>query len=127
MTETVTPFDFIKAVSHTKEDLFQRDDVSEKDYNSFMVNRGLSYFPDTILYANEMNLLSHIPQRMQFEYYRQSIRSKNRFAKWDKMAKSDDLSMICNEYSCNPTIGKSYLNLLSEKDLEKMRKKYNNK
>ena len=43
------PFDFINAITTTKEDLF-KDPIANKDYNAFLVNRGLSYFQDTILW-----------------------------------------------------------------------------
>ena len=46
----MTPFDFLNAINDTKKDLFQ-DPQADKDYNAFMVNRGLSLFPDTVLYA----------------------------------------------------------------------------
>jgi hypothetical protein len=32
-----------------------KDDIDEKAYNPFLVNRTLSYFQDTIAYANIMN------------------------------------------------------------------------
>jgi len=32
------------------------DDITEKSYNAFMINRSLSYFQDTVFFANEMNL-----------------------------------------------------------------------
>jgi hypothetical protein len=51
----MTPFDFINAINFTKKDLFSEDPMAKKDYAPFIINRGLGYFPDTVLYANEMN------------------------------------------------------------------------
>jgi hypothetical protein len=63
----MNPFEYLNAINTTKKDVMV-DDVSEKAYSPFMVNRGLSYFPDTILYANEMNLNHHIDSRLQFDF-----------------------------------------------------------
>jgi len=51
----MSPFDFLNAINSTKENLFEKDPQAGKDYKPFLINRGLSYFPDTIFYANQMN------------------------------------------------------------------------
>jgi hypothetical protein len=76
----MNPFEYLNAINTTKKDLMV-DDVSEKAYSPFMVNRGLSYFPDTILYANEMNLNHHIDSRLQFDFLINIIKKKRRFSK----------------------------------------------
>ena len=37
----MNPFDFIKAITETKENLFREDPQATKDYSPFMVNKGL--------------------------------------------------------------------------------------
>ena len=55
----MNPFEYLKSINESKKDIMI-DDLAEKEYNSFIVNRGLSYFKDTILYANEMNRYHHL-------------------------------------------------------------------
>ena len=55
----MNPFEYVNAINHTKQNVMV-DDMAEKAYNPFMVNRTLSYFSDTILMANEMNLNHHL-------------------------------------------------------------------
>ena len=55
----MSPFDYLNAINYTKKDIMV-DDIAEKQYNPFMVNRGLSYFQDTVLMANEMNQYAHL-------------------------------------------------------------------
>ena len=46
----MTPFDFLNEINQGKKDLMA-DDIDqqvEKQYNPFIINRGLSYFLDTI-------------------------------------------------------------------------------
>lgn len=81
----MSPFDYLNAINTTKKDIMV-DDVAEKAYASFMVNRGLSYFPDTILFANEMNVNHHIDHRLQFDFFINIIKKKKRFSKWAKLS-----------------------------------------
>ena len=58
----MNPFEYVNSITHNKKDIMV-DDISEKGYNSFMVNRSLSYFHDTVLMANEMNQHHHLDNR----------------------------------------------------------------
>ena len=74
----MSPFDYLKAINETKKDIMV-DDVSEKEYNAFIINRGLSFFNDTVIYANEMNKYHHLDNRLQFDFFINIIRKKKRF------------------------------------------------
>ena len=54
----MNPFDYLKSINATKKNIMV-DDITESEYNAFIINRGLSFFPDTVRYANEMNLNHH--------------------------------------------------------------------
>lgn len=128
MANEYSPFDFIKSVSSSKEDLIKTADQPEyveKQYNPFIVNRGFSYFNDTILHANEMNRAHGLFKDAQYRYYLGALRSRNRFSKWHKAEKSDELDNIQKLYQCNRTVAKQYLKVLSDKDLEEINKKVN--
>lgn len=86
-------FDYLNSINETKVNLMV-DDISEREYNAYMVNRGLSYFSDTIFYANEMNVQRHVPTRMQYDFHRESIRKRKRFSKWFKASASEDIDVI---------------------------------
>ena len=63
-----TPFDFLNAINFTKEDMFKGRKENDKEYVSFVINRGLSYFPDTVMYANEMNRYPDLSNQQQFSF-----------------------------------------------------------
>ena len=70
--------DYLKAINETKQPLLDSDDVMwEKKYPTFIINRCLSMFYDTIMHSNEMNGLHFLPKRMQFHYFINSIRKKS--------------------------------------------------
>ena len=51
----MNPFEYVNSINYTKKDIMI-DDIAEKAYNPFMINRSLSYFNDTVAMANEMNI-----------------------------------------------------------------------
>jgi|TARA_B110000977_G_scaffold20865_1_gene24934 hypothetical protein len=109
----MNPFDYLNAINTSKKDIMV-DDVSEKAYSAFMVNRGLSYFPDTILYANEMNLNHHIDHRLQFDFFINIIKKKRRFSKWAKPINIENLELIKEYYGYSNEKAKSVLPLLND-------------
>ena len=76
----MNPFEYVNAVNSTKKDIMI-DDVAEKAYNPFMVNRSLSYFGDTVLAANEMNRYAHTDNRLQFDFLINIIRKRKKVFK----------------------------------------------
>ena len=48
LARSISPFDFVKSVTDTKENLIV-DDWSEKQYNAFIVNKSLSHGQDTVV------------------------------------------------------------------------------
>ena len=126
MTNALTPFDFIKAASQSKKDLIAESEnpsITEKQYNAFIVNRGFSYFDDTILHCNEMNQRHGLFADAQFKYYLGALRPRNRFSKWHKAEKNEDLDAIQEVYSCNRTVAKMYLKVLTSEDLKRVHSK----
>jgi hypothetical protein len=118
-------FDFLNSINDSKEDLLKKDPLSEKDYNSFMVNRGLSYFGDTILYANEMNSRTDIPKKWQYEFYLYGIKKKRRFSKWHKKdVNGEDLKLVMEEYQYSTKRALEVLSLLTEEQLQTIREKH---
>jgi hypothetical protein len=124
----VSPFDYINAISHTKKDLIRNSEDpahSEKDYNSYLVNKGLSYFIDTVLYANEMNNHNHLDAKLQNDYLINTIRPKRRFAKWVKKLSEGDLEVVKSYYGYNDEKARQALSILSNDQLTLIKEKQN--
>lgn len=117
----LSPFDFIKSVSGTKKDLLKDNPDNAKAYKAYVVNHGLSFYPDTVLLANEMNLYPEIPVESQYYYYMSAIRKGNRYSEWHKPKKNEDLDLVQKVYQVRREIAKQYLKLLSKDDLDKLR------
>ena len=109
----MNPFDYLNAINSTKKNIMV-DEVTEKAYSPFLINRGLSYFSDTILFANEMNLNHHIDSRLQFDFFINIIKKKRRFSKWAKPINIENLELIKEYYGYSNEKAKSVLPLLND-------------
>lgn len=96
----LTPFDFIEAINNTKEQLIV-DEETEKLYVPFVVNRGLSFSRDTLLYANEMNKYHTLTKVMQNDFLLNTIKPKKRYTKWLKAPKSEYVDTVMEWYQCS--------------------------
>ena len=116
MTSPITPFDFINAISHTKQDLTELENW-ESQYKSYVINKGLSFYPDTVIQANEMNSRPHLDKRMQFNFLINIIRSKKRYSKWLKPEKLNDLEVVQEYYGYSKEKARQVLPLLSDEQI----------
>tara|TARA_B100001109_G_scaffold99982_1_gene81586 strand:- start:822 stop:1199 length:378 start_codon:yes stop_codon:yes gene_type:complete len=118
----VNPFEYVNAINNTKKDIMI-DDIAERGYNSFMVNRSLSYFNDTVLYANEMNIHHNIDNRLQFDFLINMVRKRKRFSKWEKVASESDVEVVKEYYGYNNEKARSALSLLTRENINELKKK----
>lgn len=120
------PFDYVNSINFTKKNLMrgsENDELAEKGYAPYLTNKSLSYFTDTLLYANEMNKLHFLDNKLQYEFFLNSIRKKKRFAKWAKADKNDDLVMISEYYQISLSKAKEAIRILSHEQLSTIRNK----
>lgn len=121
----MTPFDFINAINQTKDANIIKEPQAEKDYKAFIINRGLAYFPDTVLQANEMNRRPWTPRDWQFSFLLNSITKKKRFSKWaEKLPKNEDLDLVMQYYDYSKQKAMAVLNLLTPEQLAMIKQKF---
>ena len=116
------PFEFLNDINYGKKYIMV-DDLVEKDYISFMVNRGLSYFNDTVLMANEMNINYHLDSRLQFDFLINIIRKRKRFSKWLKPQLENDVEVVKEYYGYSNEKARQVLPLLSSEQINGLKKK----
>lgn len=118
----INPFDFANSINYTKENIML-DDVAEKDYNSFIVNRQLSYFQDTVLLSNEMNFHHQIDNSLKYQFLLNTVRKRKRFSKWIKPELVSDMEVVKEYYGYNNEKARQSLSLLRPDQLEDLRKR----
>ena len=119
----MTPFDFVNQIMQGKKQLIV-DELTEKDYIPFIVNKTLSYQKDCIMYANEMNSRHFIDKKLQNDFLLNTIRSKKRpFIKWAKSEKSEDIECIKRIYGFSDKKAYDALRLLNDEQIQKLKEK----
>ena len=118
----MNPFEYANAINYTKRDIMV-DDIAEKAYLPYMINRQLSYFPDTVLAANEMNRHHYIDNRLQFDFFINIIRKRKRFSKWFKPEQISDLETIKSYYGYSNEKARQVLHLLSTEQINELKNK----
>jgi len=121
MTKRLSPFDFVKSINEKSENLIQVQPDVEKDYLPYMVNRALSFSPDTILYANTMNERWILDKKLQYDFLYGSVRRRRRYDKWMKREGDEMVPLVMELYQVNQRIAAEYLSLLTEEQKQKLR------
>jgi len=117
----MSPFDYVKEILQGKKQLIV-DELTEKEYNPFIVNRSLSYHKDCVMYANEMNRRHFIDKKCQFDFLINTVRSQKRpFAKWIKSEKSDDIECIKTIYGFSDLKAREAYRLLSKEQIQRLK------
>ena len=118
----MSPFDFVKAINN-KQNII-RDDLDEKSYLPYMINHSFSYFSDTVLLANEMNLNHHLDNKLQNDFFINTIRKNpKRFSKWNKVKHDGDFEAVKEYYGYSNEKTRSALSLLSTEQIDIIKKK----
>jgi len=119
---SLSPFDFINSINYTKENLIV-DDWSEKQYNPYIVNKGLSFSHDTVIPANEMNSRPHLDKTLQYSFLINIVRPRKRYNKWIKPDIIESLEIVKEFYGYNSEKARQVLNALSSEQINTLKEK----
>lgn len=118
--------DYLKSINENKINLMETDDPGwEKNYPSWIVNKCLSGFIDTVMFANEMNTYHDISNRMQYDFYINTVRKRKRFSPWEKKEKLDNLDAVKEYYNYSTEKAQAVLKILNSKQIDYIKSKLN--
>ena len=109
--------DWLNSINQTKQNLMNEDPSLVKEYAPFIINRCLSGNIDCILFANEMNLNSHLDKDMQYCFFPNTIRKRKRFSPWLRKDKVNDLECIKSYYGYSNEKASQALKILSKEQI----------
>ena len=110
--------EYLKSINTTKQNLMDNDDKAwERKYPSFIINKCLAPFNDTIMLVNEMNVNTHLDNKMQYDFLLNSLRKQHRYASWMKASKSKNLEYVKEYFGYNNEKARSALKILSDKQI----------
>ena len=112
--------DYLYSINQSKKNILDDDPDAAKKYPAYVVNRCLSSFTDTVLYANEMNKNSHLPNKMQYDFFLNSVKPRKRFSPWARKDSIDYLDVVKEYYGYNDDKALQALRILTKDQLDKI-------
>ncbi len=114
--------DYLYSINQSKKNLMDADVDAVKGYPPFIINKCLSSFTDSILYANEMNVHNHLDKKMQYDFYINSLKPRKRFSPWLRKDELENLELVKQYYGYNHSKAVAALRILTNSDLEQIKK-----
>jgi len=115
---------FLHSVTFSKKNLLDEEELEEKKYVPYLVNRILSGHVDCILYANEMNKYPNLAKKLQYDFFLNSLRKRKRFSPWLRKEKIENLELVKNYYGYSDEKAKQVLNILTREQLSFIRDRF---
>ena len=112
--------DYLYSINQSKKNILDDDPDDVRKYPAFVINKCLSSFTDTVLYANEMNKNSHLPPRMQYDFLINSVKPRKRFSPWTRKDSIDYLDVVKEYYGYNDDKALQALRILTKDQLDKI-------
>ena len=116
--------DWLNSINQTKKNLIDEDPSIEKNYPPYIINRCLSGHLDAVMFANEMNMYSFLPKKMQYDFFINILRTKRRFSPWIRNDLVDNLDCVKRYYGYSNEKAKQALKILSKEQLDFIKSKF---
>ena len=111
--------EYLNAINSTKEKLMDsEDEMWEKKYPAFIVNKCVAPFQDTIFLVNEINMNHHMDKKPQFDFVINRLRKRKRYTPWLKAKKIKNLEYVKEYYGYSNAKAKSALNILNDEQIK---------
>ena len=116
--------DWLNSINQTKKNLIDEDPSVEKSYPQYIINRCLSGHLDAVMFANEMNIYSFLPKKMQYDFFINTLRTKKRFSPWIRKDLVDNLDCVKRYYGYSNEKARQALKILSKEQLDFIKSKF---
>ena len=118
--------DYLNAINVSKDSLLDtEDEMWEKRFAPFIVNKCVAPFEDTVMLVNEINQLHHLDKKLQFDFLINSLRPRKRYAPWMKAKKLKNLEYVKEYYGYSNEKAKVALDILDDEQISAIKQKMN--
>ena len=116
--------EYLNAINFTKKDLMKsEDELWQKKYPAFIVNKLLSAFSDNIMFVNEMNRNHFLDKDMQFQFLLNSISTKKRYSPFLRASKLKEIECVKEYYGYSNDKAKAALDILTKDEIKIIKEK----
>ena len=117
--------DWLNSINFNKKNLLEEHPLREKKYPAFIINKCLSGFVDTVMFSNEINQYPGLDNKLQYDFYLNSIRKKKRFSPWLRKDKVQNLDAVKQYYGYSNEKALQALKILNKDQLKFIKDRLN--
>ena len=118
--------EYLNSINLSKKNLMDGDDpLYEKKYPSFIINKCLAPFNNTIMLVNEMNYHNHLDNKLQYDFLLNSLKREKRFASWMKASNVKNLEYVKEYFGYNNQKARAALDILTDEQIATIKDKLN--
>jgi hypothetical protein len=114
--------DYLYSINQSKKNLLDDNEDAVKKYPPFIINKCLSGFTDTVLFANEMNLYHQLDKKMQYDFFLNSLKPRKRFTPWVRKETLEHLELVKQYYGYSHNKAVAALRILTNSELDEIKK-----
>ena len=114
--------DYLNSINQTKKNILKDDVEATSGYPPYIINKCLSSFTDAVLYANEMNKNAHLPKKLQYDFFINTLKPRKRFSPWVKKQTLEHLELVKEYYGYSHSKALEALRILTIDQLEIIKK-----
>lgn len=114
----VTVFTYLNLINEGCKDDIKVDDSI---YNQFLINRGLSLHIDTIAIVNEINKYHKMDNQMHFDFLRNMVSPRKRWAKWPKPKTQPDAAAISSYFGISMSKAYDLIGIIEPEKIEQIK------
>lgn len=114
--------DYLNSINQTKKNILYGNEEATRQYPPFIINKCLASFTDSVLFANEMNKNGHIPSKLQYDFFINTLKPRKRFSPWVRKQTLQHLELVKEYYGYSHTKALDALRILSIDQLDAIKK-----
>ena len=114
--------DYLYSINQSKKNILIDNEDAVKKYPPFIINKCLSGFTDSILYANEMNKYASLDKKMQYDLFLNSLKPRKRFTPWVRKETLEHLELVKQYYGYSHNKAVAALRILTNSELDEIKK-----
>ena len=114
--------DYLYSINQSKKNIMDQDEDAVKKYPPFIINKCLSGFTDSVLFANEMNKYHFLDKKMQYDFYINSLKPRKPFTPWVRKETLEHLELVKQYYGYKHNKAVAALRILTNSELDEIKK-----
>lgn len=115
---------WLNGINVTKDNIINDDPSLEREYPPYIINRCMSAYIDTLMYANEMNVYNQLDKKLQYDFYINIVRKRKRFSPWINKEKIKDLDAVKSYYGYSNEKAEQALKILTKEQINFIKSKF---